>query len=125
MTLTESQRRAIEHNGRPPAVNDGGLKTTVFLVTNAGRAFRFMTFIGKFHRLMMPATPQRSVGVEVCSWDSKRTFRSANCQCLYLRSKIGYSVTADGKAFLANLAAGPNISRPINVVLNWQSALQN
>jgi hypothetical protein len=67
MTLTESQRRAIEHNGRPPAVNDGGLKTTVFLVTNAGRAFRFMTFIGKFHRLMMPATPQRSVGVEVCS----------------------------------------------------------
>jgi hypothetical protein len=34
-------------------------------------------------------------------------------------------VTADGKAFLANLAAGPNISRPINVVLNWQSALQN
>jgi serine/threonine protein kinase len=37
----------------------------------------------------------------------------------------GYSVTADGKAFLVNMPIGPNASRPINVVLNWQSALKN
>jgi hypothetical protein len=37
----------------------------------------------------------------------------------------GYSVTADGKAFLVNMPVAPNASRPINVVLNWQSAFKN
>jgi Tol biopolymer transport system component len=37
----------------------------------------------------------------------------------------GYSVTADGKAFLVNMPFSPNASRPMNVVLNWQSALKN
>ena len=37
----------------------------------------------------------------------------------------GYFVTADGKAFLVNMPVGPNASTPLNVVLNWQSALKN
>jgi hypothetical protein len=36
----------------------------------------------------------------------------------------GYSVSADGKSFLANLPVGANASRPINVELNWQAALK-
>jgi hypothetical protein len=36
-----------------------------------------------------------------------------------------YFVTADGKAFLVNIPVGPNVSRLLNVVLNWQSALKN
>jgi Tol biopolymer transport system component len=36
----------------------------------------------------------------------------------------GYSVSADGKSFLVNLPLGPNASRPINVVVNWQSGLK-
>jgi dipeptidyl aminopeptidase/acylaminoacyl peptidase len=37
----------------------------------------------------------------------------------------GYFVSPDGKAFLVNMPVGPNASRPLNVVLNWQSGLKN
>src|SRR5439155_20702817 len=41
-------------------VNDAGLKTTVFPVSNAGSVFRHITFIGKFHGLITPMTPSGS-----------------------------------------------------------------
>ena len=41
-------------------VKVAGLNTTVLPVSSAGSALRHMTFIGKFHGLMMPTTPSGS-----------------------------------------------------------------
>jgi hypothetical protein len=41
-------------------VNDAGLNTTVLPVSSAGSVLRHITFIGKFHGLMMPTTPTGS-----------------------------------------------------------------
>ncbi len=48
-------------------VNVAGLNTTVLPVSSAGSVFRHITFIGKFHGLMMPATPTGSYCIHVLS----------------------------------------------------------
>src|ERR1043166_5634272 len=60
-------------------VNVAGLKTTVLPVSKAGSVFRHMTFIGKFHGLMMPTTPIGSIFTHVvrsrvrfCDAESKK-----------------------------------------------------
>ena len=55
-----ARSNSLAMNTADHGVNDAGLNTTVLPVSSAGSVLRHITFIGKFHGLMMPTTPTGS-----------------------------------------------------------------